>query len=973
MKQAPLIKRSVNWRRLRYVAVLTVVGALIVPFPLTDTASAMAQEFIKVVSRSLRKKKRAQENPPSTRLPDRTEAQRIKISIGESRDFSFPVPMTSVLTVSPEIASVELKARSATIVGLAIGETILIAFDGEKRYTFVIQVIGKTYVNTRNNEQSRDVVVAETGFYGTYGISYAALLGSSTSVLRQNFDFRRKLTQGRTLRFTSDVFRYMGNGDEASAIVTAPGLGLNRLTLGVDSPSGSLDVLDSELNFSPASFNNFVMRGIHLVSTPNSRLRGMEFFAGLARPSLYLYDENQGLLAGVVMPLVQGPSFRVRAGAFFISPDKDKRLGNGGTVLRIDARYTPNKYIAADAEVMYANGGVSSRARLDVQRGPFTAYGEITHLDERSPLISIGAQSGGRESQAISLQWRASARLIASFNYNHTSLVPPPNSVRATFNRSTFSASANYRINQNSRVGIRFAQQRIETGTLASSSRFELETRTVSISHDFRFKKSWNNSFTARINSSREIRADASTDSGFNFNEQLRFTFQRGSATGFLNYTNQNLSLAGLLIRNPQLLPPVLQSIFAADPVGFLHTYRDTLSSLFPDIELPQTRGLDIGLRLQTAFSRINFAGELRYSSSEIFARDQKYVTASAGVNMRLDEANSLQFRGSRSFEIDSGSGRSAFTVSYIHRFGAGTEGGFQFTKFLGLDRGRIQGRVFFDINGNGQDDTDEPGIGGMNVQIDGNRTATTDANGKFRFQMTQGIYNVAVVSDDIGVRWRANTLTEQRVNVVAHDTVNVSFGLTNYGSIAGRIFNDTLQDGKQTAGAQPGIRGVRVTLRAMNRQNTNPSLTVDTSGSYQFHNLQPGSYSLEIDPASLPSDFIVPAQMSWMVTIEPLQIFYLDIPFSAQRAVSGVVYMDKDGSGSFDPAKDELVEGAYVESGSNVVRSGKNGAYILRGLPAGRIEIRIRSSSNVESHPIIIELSEEPTTRRGVNLVVRH
>ena len=38
----------------------------------------------------------------------------------------------------------------------------------------------------------------------------------------------------------------------------------------------------------------------------------------------------------------------------------------------------------------------------------------------------------------------------------------------------------------------------------------------------------------------------------------------------------------------------------------------------------------------------------------------------------------------------------------------------------------------------------------------------------------------------------------------------------------------------------------------------------VDGSGLYEFRNLAPGKYILEIDSATLPEDFRLPVQMSW-------------------------------------------------------------------------------------------------------------
>lgn len=901
----------------------------------------------------------------------RIEITRLKIFVRQTKDFVFGIAPASVIIVSPEIASVQNKnGHSVSFTGVKIGETIIIITDNQKRQTFVLEVEG-TIIKPDKFANKAAAKSNSRGYSGSYGLSYTNGFGESAALLRQSFDFNKKLSKERNLRFSSEIFKFFEGGNRA--LTAVQGLGFDRISLGADSPEGTVDVLDSRLDISRLSFNNYSMRGFHLTSTLDSRLRGAEFFAGFARQSLSLFDNDQGALAGATVPVVRKESLNVRAGVFTIFPGGKSKLGDGGTVFQVSGTFAPNEKLTTDAEIAYANQGLSWRARLDFRQKHYGAFGEIIRLDDHSPLISIGVQPGGRKSEALAFHWRPVPRFGASVNFNHTAIEPPHNSSYAGVDRTTLLFNATYGISRNSRLNFRFAEQQFETGVAGNmSSRFQIESRTATITYNARFNRNWSNTFETRINLSRERRADAEMENGLSLSDELRFSWKRGSAAGFVNYTHKTPSLTSLIVRNPQLLPPLIQQAFIENPVQFLQTNREALAVLLPGVELPLTRNFDAGVRLQSRFSRFDLTGETRYSAGEILASNQRNLFASFSANIRLDSANSLQISGWKLFGLNSQNNQSALTFSYTHRFGSESGNGFQFTKLLGLEKGRIQGRVFFDLNGNGLDDKDEPGVAGTKVQINEKTSTLSDVNGRFNFTAQAGEHLVTLISDDLGVRLRTSTAAEQRVSLSARQTANVSFGLSDFGSISGRIFNDLTLNGEPPKSNFPGIAGVRLVLRSSEKGEPIISPPSDSSGNYEFSKLRPGKYTLEIDTFTLPSNFRLPAQTSWSIKVEPLRGFYQDVPLVAQRAVSGIVFFDQDGDGQFNSQKDDPIAGAQivVEGGSAI--SDRSGAYLLRNLPAGKIKLSIRLQSGRESLPLTVDLNAEPVTKRGVNFIIQ-
>jgi hypothetical protein len=232
----------------------------------------------------------------------------------------------------------------------------------------------------------------------------------------------------------------------------------------------------------------------------------------------------------------------------------------------------------------------------------------------------------------------------------------------------------------------------------------------------------------------------------------------------------------------------------------------------------------------------------------------------------------------------------------------------------------------------------------------------------------------MAIVYQDLGVRFRATGATQKQISLSPGKTTEVCFGVSNFGFVSGQILNDLAMTGKSVAGSNfPGIKGLKMKLRSVNSKSPNQSFETRTSenGVYEFRNLAPGEYTLELDLSSLPSNFRTPKLTSWLIKIEPIRGFYLDFLLEAQRSVSGIVFVDNNHNGQFDLQTDQPVEGAIIETGYQTGVSNQNGSYILRNLPAGKIKLLARSPKNSASKPIELEFGPEPITKRDINFLV--
>ncbi len=183
-----------------------------------------------------------------------------------------------------------------------------------------------------------------------------------------------------------------------------------------------------------------------------------------------------------------------------------------------------------------------------------------------------------------------------------------------------------------------------------------------------------------------------------------------------------------------------------------------------------------------------------------------------------------------------------------------------------------ISDAVFIDANADGVQDTDEPGIAGVTVQLTNNAgaiiaTTTTDENGNYIFGgLPAGTYIVAVtdtrnilkslvpVSDADG----SNDLVSMVTVDGTEDNIIQDFGfaptahLPSQGIIGNTVFIDTNNDFAFTAGE--GAENVNVNLFAANGTTLVATTQTNRNGSYYFGALDPvATYVVAVDLETLP------------------------------------------------------------------------------------------------------------------------
>jgi hypothetical protein len=253
-----------------------------------------------------------------------------------------------------------------------------------------------------------------------------------------------------------------------------------------------------------------------------------------------------------------------------------------------------------------------------------------------------------------------------------------------------------------------------------------------------------------------------------------------------------------------------------------------------------------------------------------------------------------------------------------------------------------IGDRVWLDFDRDGNQ-TGEPGIENVDVTlrwagVDGVLDTaddvvlrdTTDANGEYLFPgLPPGDYRVTVDTTDtdfpVGVTptfdrdggtATPDGQTTQLGLAVGEAVRDVDFGYAGGGTIGDTVWFDRNGDGEQTAD-EPGLGGVEVTLLwygedgdpATAADNEVRVVSTNPDGTYLFTGLPEGTYSVTVNPATLPSgmaptfdaDGGLDSTSEVVLTINGVDRDQ-DFGYRGPNSIGDTIWFDRDGDGLQSP-----------------------------------------------------------------------
>lgn len=244
---------------------------------------------------------------------------------------------------------------------------------------------------------------------------------------------------------------------------------------------------------------------------------------------------------------------------------------------------------------------------------------------------------------------------------------------------------------------------------------------------------------------------------------------------------------------------------------------------------------------------------------------------------------------------------------------------------------------LWLDINANGQQDD---GLGLANVKVDlavdlngdgatdFTTSTVTDENGLYNFpNLPAGAYTISVdptglpggLIPSFDLDGTATPNTAQVTLASGETNLDLDFGYKGTGSIGDYVWKDLNGNSLQDDGT--GLANVKVILSVdLNGDGTSDYVTFDLTdplGYYSFTNLPAGTYTVSLDPTTLPGGLIPSFDLDGIATANIAQVTLgagesnanLDFGYkpAAISSIGDTIWRDSDADGKFEPEIGEI------------------------------------------------------------------
>ena len=706
----------------------------------------------------------------------------------------------------------------------------------------------------------------------------------------------------------------------------------------ISRPRRDVTFIDQQVTDTPLTLDGYLVRGLHVREGP------WEFHGGFTSVAIFqglFLSTDPEYLAGISRTFSLHGYGSLEGGFYYFqNPRKELEVaGNGGVgSLTWRIRHKDKARLLAELGVSHWGVAFASRGEYDDKKTRIT--GDFRVVPQRFASLAVNNLRGTFGDLNASHDFNS--RLFATLTLGQSGFNLP------LLQQDTFTASSTvtYKLNHNFSLLSGAAYSRFASRLPAAAT---IETVNLPIGVDFASRH-----FGTGFEYQRTDNFDGSGGNDYSFNA-------RGAAGQF--------QMSAFYRHDVQV--PTIASVFAQIPgledllqrAGIVVTNPDELAQLLNNTALLATLGFSVPLTVNLAPVRNDLSASLGWmgrgqshpqvnlsyfdSRSELIQGKFNFSSSSVSYSQRVTHTNDVvaslsllrTFSGTGSADF-----RPVFSLSLRHRFSSAPG------LLLPGRHGAIQGHVFRDDQSTTLYKDSQSGMAGVEVRLDEDRVTHTDANGYYAFHHVPfGTHTVEAKVDSSEPFFHT---TDSPATAAINSTVDFGINFAK-GQLFGYLLND--------AGA--GINGVTVELEGAGTART---VQTDMDGKFTFRGLESGSYTVKTEPGSYPSGYSLQNLEPRQATVELGKPEKVEISVRAIRAISGRIT-------AYDRVTQKTVSMADVPVRLKELKletkSGSNGAYVFRNLPAGTYTLVATYAGKEISRSVIVPSG--PASMRDVDLDV--
>ncbi len=862
-------------------------------------------------------------------VPGSVAAQEM-LTIAYDKTITVSVPgATSAYAVNPSIVEAAVVDGTVQIRGAGAGVTsVVVLVAGGAVTTLAVTVTGAPPAV----ELGVGGAGARFSEGGTYNGTYNSEAGSLTSA----FDLWEQ--EGQTFRqllVTEATFLTPSAGEAGS--------GFPVLSYEISRPGQRIVFLDEVVKISPLTFSESLVRGFHIQEGP------WTFHAGASSVGVfgsYFIPTNPQWMAGVTRAFKLSASSTISANLYdIVNTPGVVSSTNGGVIGSLLYTYQPQPKFIVQAEL-----GLSRSIGFDFS----TVYDDAKQHGDASLVAKPATFASLATDAQQGLFGNADYSRTFSDAFNANATVSKTDYDLPTFRENSLTAqgNANYRLKADfsTSVGLQYSSFDSIYPTV-----FNVRTLAIPVSIAYNGKH-----FVAGLQDQPTSDFQGTHANGYGANVGLNYPRFQISAlyqhsvdiptvSSLFNQVpglQAALEQAGITITNPAQLAALLNNTALLASLGFTglqlnvapvqNNVGANINWLFPG----KSRGQLSLSYLSSDAQLTQGAFDFRLATLTYLRRLNASTDMTASVtSLRSSEYSSPTTTGPSAPSVSS---QVSYGITFSHRFSS-------VPAFLfPTRRGSIDGYVFRDDDSSGRFSTSTPGIGGVEVKLDGERSTRTDSAGHYTFAGVP--YSTHQVEAQIPSTGRSYFTTDSPA--AAEIGSRVDFGVN---SVQGKIIGDIVNDAGQ------GIGGVIVAIAGLKL-----SATTGSDGRFVFEGIGPGHYTVAASPDSFPTGYDLSSLSTMPADVTNGAPKPLALSVHALRSVSGTVTM-------FDARRAKLAPAAGIEVSipqlGIVSKTDGNGVYALRNLPAGTFTVQVGRGTTVQRRAI--SLPSDPTTMTGVDFRV--